>query len=84
LKRTDMDSNNNKDKEESQKAQMAQINKALAVFLLFFGAVVISAVFFTETFVGKMTNLTAGLILGLIGVILIVQAKRSRRIPLFL
>jgi Flp pilus assembly protein TadB len=81
LKRTDMDSNNNKDKEESQKAQMAQINKALAVFLLFFGAVVISAVFFTETFVGKMTNLTAGLILGLIGVILIVQAKRSRRIP---
>ena len=76
-----MDSNNNTDKEESQKAQMAQINKALAVFLLFFGAVVISAIFFTETFVGKMTNLTAGLILGLIGVILIVQAKRSRRIP---
>jgi Flp pilus assembly protein TadB len=76
-----MDSNNNTDKEESQKIQMAQINKALAVFLLFFGAVVISAIFFTETFVGKMTNLTAGLILGLIGVILIVQAKRSRRIP---
>ena len=76
-----MDSNNNTDKEDSQKAQMAQINKALAVFLLFFGAVVISAIFFTETFVGKMTNLTAGLILGLIGVILIVQAKRSRRIP---
>ena len=76
-----MDSNNNTDKEESQKAQMAQINKALAVFLLFFGAVVISAIFFTDTFVGKMTNLTAGLILGLIGVILIVQAKRSRRTP---
>ena len=74
-----MDSNNNTDKEESQKAQMAQINKALAVFLLFFGAVVISAIFFTDTFVGKMTNLTAGLILGLIGVILIVQAKRSQR-----
>jgi Flp pilus assembly protein TadB len=74
-----MDSKNNTNNEESQKAQMAQINKALAVFLLFFGAVVISAIFFTETFVGKMTNLTAGLILGLIGVILIVQAKRSRR-----
>jgi Flp pilus assembly protein TadB len=81
LKRTDMDGNNNKDKEDSQKAQMAQINKALAVFLLFFGAVVISAIFFTDTFVGKMTNLTAGLILGLIGVILIVQANRSRRTP---
>jgi Flp pilus assembly protein TadB len=76
-----MDGNNNKDKEDSQKAQMAQINKALAVFLLFFGAVVISAIFFTDTFVGKMTNLTAGLILGLIGVILIVQANRSRRTP---
>lgn len=74
-----MDNKNNKDKEESQKAQMAQINKALAVFLLFFGVVIISAVFFTKTFVGKMTNLTAGLILGLIGLILIVQAKRSRR-----
>jgi protein-S-isoprenylcysteine O-methyltransferase Ste14 len=74
-----MDSKNNTSNEESQKAQMAQINKALAVFLLFFGAVVISAIFFTETFVGKMTNLTAGLILVLIGVILIVQAKRSRR-----
>jgi protein-S-isoprenylcysteine O-methyltransferase Ste14 len=76
-----MDGNNNKDKEDSQKAQMAQINKALAVFLLFFGAVVISAIFFTETFVGKMTNLTAGLILCLIGIILIVQANRSRKIP---
>jgi protein-S-isoprenylcysteine O-methyltransferase Ste14 len=74
-----MDSKNNTNNEESQKAQMAQINKALAVFLLFFGAVVISAIFFTETFVGKMTNLTAGLILGLIGVILIVQAKKSRK-----
>ena len=74
-----MESNGTTDKEELQKAQMAQINKALAVFLLFFGAVVISAIFFTETFVGKMTNLTAGLILVLIGAILILQAKRSRK-----
>jgi Flp pilus assembly protein TadB len=81
LKRIDMDNKDITNNEEFQKAQMAQINKALAVFLLFFGAVVISAIFFTETFVGKMTNLTAGMILVLIGAILILQTKRSRRTP---
>ncbi len=74
-----MDSKNITNKEDFQKAQMAQINKALAVFLLFFGAVIIVAVFFTKTFVGKMTNLIAGMILGLIGAILIVQTKKNRR-----
>jgi preprotein translocase subunit SecY len=74
-----MESNDAKNKEESQKVQIAQINKALAIFLLFFGAVIIAAIFFTETLVGKMTNLTAGLILVLIGAILILQAKRSRK-----
>jgi hypothetical protein len=57
---------------------MVQINRALAVFLLFFGSVVIAAVFFTETFVGKMANLTAGLILCLIGAILFLQTRRNR------
>ena len=76
-----MDSKDTTNKEESQKAQMAQINRALAVFLLFFSAVIIAAVFFTETFVGKMTNLTAGLILGLIGAILFLQTKKSRKTP---
>jgi hypothetical protein len=74
-----MESNDATNKEESQKVQIAQINKALAIFLLFFGAVIIAAIFFTETLVGKMTNLTAGLILVLIGAILILQAKRSRK-----
>jgi len=79
LKRTEMDSKDTTNQQEIQKAQMAQINKALAVFLLFFSAVIIAAVFFTETLVGKMTNLAAGLILGLIGLIFIVQTKRSRK-----
>jgi len=74
-----MDDKDITNKEDFQKAQMAQINKALAVFLLFFSGVIIVAVFFTETFVGKMTNLTAGLILGLTGAILIIQTKRSRK-----
>lgn len=73
-----MESKDTTNKDDIQKAQMVQINRALGVFLLFFGSVVIAAVFFTETFVGQMTNLTAGLILGLIGAILILQTKRSR------
>jgi hypothetical protein len=60
---------------------MAQINRALGVFLLFFSAVILLAVFFTESFVGKMTNLTAGLILGLIGALLFLQTKRKQGIP---
>ena len=73
-----METQDTTNKEDAQKAQMAQINRALGVFLLFFGAVIIGAVFFTESFVGKMTNLAAGLILGLIGTLLLMQAKRSR------
>lgn len=73
-----MESQNTIDKENAQKAQMAQINRALGIFLLFFGAVVIVSVFFTETFVGKMTNLAAGLILGFIGALLFLQVKRRR------
>jgi Flp pilus assembly protein TadB len=76
-----MESQDTTDKEQLQKAQMAQINRALGVFLLFFGAVVIAAVVFTQTFVGMMTNLAAGLILVLIGAILILQTKRKRETP---
>lgn len=64
--------------EDTQKAQMAQINRALGIFLLFFSAVVIVSVFFTKTFVGKMTNLAAGLILGFIGALFFLQIKRRR------
>ena len=76
-----MESQDNTQKEQLQKAQMAQINRALGVFLLFFGAVVIASVIFTETFVGMMTNLAAGLILVLIGAILILQTRKKRETP---
>jgi preprotein translocase subunit SecY len=72
-----MDNKETKDKEASQKAQLAQINKALAVFLFFFSAVVIIAVFFTETWVGKLTNLVSGLILALIAAALILRSKKN-------
>jgi hypothetical protein len=73
-----METQDTTNKEDIQKAQMAQINRALAVFLLFFSAVILVAVFFTDTLVGKMTNLIAGLILGLIGALLFWQTKRGR------
>ena len=73
-----MESQDTLNKEATQKAQMAQINRALGIFLLFFSAVILVAVFFTGTFVGKMTNLAAGLILGLIGALLFLQPKRKQ------
>jgi putative Mn2+ efflux pump MntP len=65
------------DKNTPQKLQQAQINKALGIFMLVFGLIVIISIFFTETLVGKMTNLTAGLILGAIGAAMIFKSMGS-------
>ena len=54
--------------------QEAQINRALGLFLLCFAAIVFVAVFFTETGVGKATNLVASLILGAIGAVMVVRS----------
>jgi len=53
--------------QDGQHIQVGKINRALGLFLLSFAGVVLVAVFFTETTVGKMTNLVAGLILAGIG-----------------
>jgi len=55
--------------------RMGQINRALGLFICFFGVVVLVSIFLTETFVGKMTNLGAGLIFAVIGIIMIVKSK---------
>ncbi len=55
--------------------RMGQINRALGLFICFFSAVVLVSIFLTETFVGKMTNLVAGLIFAVIGIIMIVKSK---------
>jgi len=73
-----MDSKDTASKEASQKAQLAQTNKALGVFLLFFSGVIIIAVFFTETAAGKLTNLVAGLILASIGGILMLRSRKAK------
>ena len=54
---------------------MKQINRALGLFLLCFGIIVLVAVFFTETGVGKLTNAVAGGILTLIGGAMILKSK---------
>ena len=55
--------------------RMGRINRALGFFICFFSAVVLVSISLTETFVGKMTNLVAGLIFAVIGIIMIVKSK---------
>ena len=62
-----------------ERARMSQINLALGAFICFFGSVVLISIFFTETFIGKMTNLGAGAILVTIGAIMVVRAKMQLR-----
>ena len=60
--------------QNGQHIQMGKINKALGLFLLCFAGVILIAVFFTDTLIGKMTNLVAGLILAGIGAIMILKS----------
>ncbi len=62
------------DKEQIEN-RMGQINRALGLFICFFSAVVLVSIFLTDTLVGKMTNLVAGLIFATIGIIMIVKSK---------
>jgi len=61
-----------------QEQQEAQINRALGVFLLFFTAIILVSIFFTDTTVGKLTNLAAAVIIGLIGGIMVYRARPSK------
>lgn len=53
--------------EINAKIKAAQINNALGFFILVFGIIVVIAMAFTETFVQQMTDLTAGLLMVIIG-----------------
>ncbi len=63
--------------EKQGKLRAAQINNALGLFILFFGIVVIAAMFFTDTFIGQMTNLAAGVLLSLIGLGMVLVARKT-------
>ena len=62
-----------------QAAYEAQINRALGVFLLFFAAIVLVSIFFTDTTVGKLTNLAAAAIIGLVGGVMFYRAHTSTK-----
>ena len=71
-----MDEQNEQTPREFEQARMSQINMALGTFVCFFASVVLVSIFFTETLIGKMTNLGAGLILLAIGIIMILRSKK--------
>jgi len=64
-------------KEKSAKLKNAQINRALGVFILFFGLVVIVAMVFTDTRVQMITDLIAGLVLCAIGAGMILKSRKT-------
>jgi len=63
--------------EKQGKIRAAQINNALGIFISFFGIIVSVAIFFTETFIGQMTNLVAGVLLFSIGLGMILVARKT-------
>jgi len=64
-------------KEKSEKLKNAQINRALGIFILFFGLVVIVAMAFTDTRIQMITDLIAGLVLSAIGGGMILKSRRT-------
>lgn len=63
--------------EPREALQEAQINRALGVFLLFFAAIVAISIFFTDSTIGKLTNLGAASVIGLVGGVLAYRGKAS-------
>ncbi len=63
--------------EEGIRKGEAEIRRALGVFLAFFGLVLLVAIFFTPTSLGKILNLASGGLLTFIGGWLIRHAHKS-------
>ena len=70
-----MDEQNELAKKQEAQNRMGQINKALGLFICFFAGVVLISIFWTKSGAGKVTNLGAGLILAVVGIIMIVKSK---------
>ena len=64
-------------KEKSEKLKNAQINRALGLFILFFGIVVIVAMVFTDTRIQLLTDLIAGLVLSAIGGGMMLKSRKT-------
>ena len=74
-----MDEQSEQTARDSEQARMSQINMALGVFISFFASVVLVSILFTETPIGKLTNLIAGVILAAVGAIMIVRSRTKLR-----
>jgi len=70
-----MDEQDELTKKQQAQSRMAQINRALGLFICFFAVVVLISIFWTDTRAGKVTNLGAGLILAVVGIIMIIKSK---------
>jgi ABC-type transport system involved in cytochrome bd biosynthesis fused ATPase/permease subunit len=70
-----MEKQNNLTENEQKQNQMKQINRALGLFICFFAVIVLVSIYYTETFIGKMTNLGAGSILMAIGILMVWRSK---------
>lgn len=67
------------DQDKSRTLQEAQISKALGLFLLIFALVVLVSILFTDTGIGKLTNLGAGTVLAAIGGIMLLRVRKTGR-----
>jgi uncharacterized membrane protein len=65
--------------DEARTLHDSQMNKALGAFLVFFALVVLVSIFFTDTGIGKLTNLGAGTVIGLIGGVMLLKGLRTDR-----
>lgn len=70
-----MQQENETPKPQDTQASMRQINTALGLFICFFAVVVLISMWYTETSIGRATNLVAGLILLSIGSIMIFRSR---------
>lgn len=67
-------------KTQHSQLESAKINQALGLFLFAFGIIILVAVFFTPTNLGKVINLVSALILCLFGGGMILHSRRKNRI----
>jgi uncharacterized membrane protein HdeD (DUF308 family) len=72
-----MEKQNEKVQENRMQDPMRQINRALGLFMSFFGVIVLVSAFYTETRIGSVTNLVAGSILTIIGIIMIFRRRKD-------
>ncbi len=68
-------------KDEARTLRDPQIYKALGAFLLFFAVVVLVSILFTDTGIGRLTNLGAGAVIGGIGGAMVYKGIRAGAKP---